>query len=98
MMLKRSAPILAGFALLALAQDVVFRVTTTLVQIDAVVTDSKGRAVTDLTAGDFEVMEDGKARPVNYASYVRVTTAPVNTAVEEHKLRRRTAVSLEPPV
>ena len=36
--------------------DVVFRVTTTLVQVDAVVTDSKGHYVTDLTPDDFAVL------------------------------------------
>lgn len=50
----------------------VFSVTTTLVQIDAVVTDSKGRYVTDLAPSDFEVFEDGKPQPITNFSYVQI--------------------------
>jgi len=52
--------------------EVVFSVTTTLVQVDAVVTDSKGHYVTDLTADDFAVFEDGKPQKITNFSYVRV--------------------------
>lgn len=55
-------------------ETAVFSVTSTLVQIDAVVTDSKGRHVTDLTAADFEVLEDGKPQKLTHFSYVQ--TAP----------------------
>lgn len=37
-------------------EDVV-RIDTNLVQVDAVVTDAKGRPVTDLQAEDFEILE-----------------------------------------
>lgn len=40
-------------------QDVV-RITTNLVQIDAIVTDKSGNQVTNLTANDFELLQDGK--------------------------------------
>src|SRR5262245_29640704 len=39
------------------AQDVV-RITTQLVQVDAVVTDKNGKHVEDLTEGDFELLVD----------------------------------------
>ncbi len=58
----------------------VFRVTTTLVQIDAVVTDSKGRQVTTLQPDDFEVVVDGKPQKITHFSYVNVVpeaTGPV---------------------
>jgi VWFA-related protein len=55
-------------------EPAVFTVTSTLVQVDAVVTDSKGRHVTDLTAADFEVFEDGKPQKLTHFSYVQ--TAP----------------------
>src|SRR5829696_6942841 len=42
------------------AQPPVFRGGTNLVQVDAIVTDSDGRPLTDLTAADFEVFDDGK--------------------------------------
>jgi VWFA-related protein len=56
------------------APDVVFSVTTTLVQVDAVVTDSKGHYVTDLTPGDFAVFEDGQPQKIANFSYVSVYT------------------------
>ena len=52
----------------------VFTVTSTLVQADAVVTDSKGRYVTDLKADDFEIYQDGKLQNVTHFSYVLVTS------------------------
>jgi len=57
----------------AMAEKAVFRVTASLVQIDAVVTDRKGRQVAGLSAADFEILADGKAQPITYFSYVRVT-------------------------
>ena len=50
----------------------VFSVTATLVQVDAVVTDGKGRNVADLTPGDFEVSVDGKPQTLTHFSYVHV--------------------------
>lgn len=55
--------------------DVVFKVTTTLVQVDAVVTDSKGHYVTGLTADDFAIFEDGKPQKITNFSYVKVGSA-----------------------
>jgi VWFA-related protein len=53
--------------------EAVFTVTSTLVQVDAVVTDSKGNHITDLTPQDFQVFEDGKLQKLTHFSYVRVT-------------------------
>src|SRR5215210_7323815 len=50
-------------------EDVV-RITTNLVQFDAVVTDKAGRQVTDLRAEDFEVLEDGKPQQITNLAYV----------------------------
>jgi VWFA-related protein len=49
-------------------QDVV-RITTNLVQVDAVVTKN-GKQVTDLTAEDFDLFEDGKPQKITHFSYV----------------------------
>ena len=50
------------------------RISVDLVQIDAVVTDSRGRHVTDLTAADFEVLEDGKPQTLSAFTYVPAGT------------------------
>jgi VWFA-related protein len=41
-----------------------FRSTTEIVAIDAFVTNSQGRFVSDLSKSDFAIMEDGQPRPV----------------------------------
>src|SRR5689334_5117463 len=50
------------------SQDVV-KITTNLVQIDAVVTKD-GKAVTDLQPGDFEIYEDNKPQAITNFSYI----------------------------
>ncbi len=50
-------------------QDSVVRITTNLVQVDAVVTKD-GRVVTDLTASDFVISEDGRPQTITHFSYV----------------------------
>lgn len=54
--------------------DEVVRITTNLVQVDAVVTDDKGRAVTDLRPEDFEILED--ARPQVITNFSFISSAP----------------------
>src|SRR3989442_15771892 len=51
-----------------------FRVAVEIVSIDAVVTDRHGQVVRDLTAADFEVLQDGKWQKVTFAQFVPVTT------------------------
>ena len=59
-----------------------FRVAVDIVSIDAVVTDRNGDVVRDLTAADFEVLQDGKKQKVTFAEFVAVTAgaAPVVAA------------------
>ena len=45
-----------------------FRAATRLVQVSVVVHDKDGRAVPDLTRGDFTLFEDGKAQPIQIFS------------------------------
>ena len=52
------------------SENEVVRVTTNLVQIDAVVTDKDGKQVTDLRAEDFEILEDKQPQPITAFSYV----------------------------
>src|SRR6185436_10268392 len=44
-----------------------FRVAVDVVAIDAVVTDRNGEVVRDLTAADFEVLQNGKRQKVTFA-------------------------------
>ncbi|MCA1566225.1 MAG: VWA domain-containing protein [Acidobacteria bacterium] len=56
--------------------DDVVRITTNLVQVDAVVVDKKGKQVTDLTADDFEIFEDKRPQKLTNFSYVLNESAP----------------------
>lgn len=53
-----------------------FRVAVDIVSIDAVVTDRNGNVVRDLTAADFEVVQNGKRQKVTFAEFVPVAVAP----------------------
>jgi VWFA-related protein len=48
----------------------VVRITTNLVQFDAVAADKKGQQVTDLRPEDFEVTVDGRRQPITNFSYI----------------------------
>src|SRR5215831_3587476 len=48
----------------------VIRITVNLVQVDAVVTDSKGKPVTNLKKEDFVILQDGKPQVITNFSYV----------------------------
>jgi VWFA-related protein len=63
-----------------ISSDDVVRITANLVQIDAVVTDSKGRQITDLTDQDFEILEDGRSQKITNLSYVSIKSSPVATS------------------
>jgi VWFA-related protein len=51
-------------------QKPIFRLSVSLVQLDAVVTDRKGRHVTTLGKDDFEIFQDGRSQQVIAVSYV----------------------------
>jgi VWFA-related protein len=78
--------------------DEVVRITTNLVQVDAVVTDRDGRQVTNLSAEDFEILENGKPRQVTNFSYVRVAQPTTAPAAEPERPRDRKAAAAVPPV
>jgi VWFA-related protein len=58
----------------------IFRLSVSLVQLDAVVTDRGGRHITTLGPQDFEVYQDGHPQPVIAASYVEVPDDWVDTS------------------
>ena len=63
------------------APDDVVRITTNLVQIDAVVTDKSGNPIKDLSASDFEVFQDGKPQKIVSVSYFN-TEVPKRTGLQ----------------
>ncbi|MGA3097184.1 MAG: VWA domain-containing protein [Bryobacteraceae bacterium] len=58
----------------------VIRIDVNMVQVDAVVTDSKDRRVTGLQAADFEILQDGKPQIITNFSYVSTKPAGGGTA------------------
>jgi VWFA-related protein len=51
-------------------EDVV-RITTNLVQVDAIVTDQDGKQVTDLRPEEIQIYEDGRPQKVTHFSYIK---------------------------
>src|SRR5215471_6368867 len=60
--------------------DDVVRISVTLVQIDAVVTDQRGRHITDLKPEDFELLEDNRRQRITNFSYVNAQPAKSESA------------------
>lgn len=81
-------------------QEEVVRISTNLVQVDAVVTDKNGQPVTDLQADDFQILEDGRAQDITNFSYVRnlnpTTPPPVASETNKNKLPPPPPVRLRP--
>ena len=75
----------------------VFTVTSTLVQVDAVVTDSKGRHITNLTPEDFQVFEDGRLQKLTNFSYVQVAPGEAPDLRAERVRPARQVPSALPP-
>src|SRR5437588_9254997 len=76
-------------------EDVV-RITTNLVQFDAVVTDKKGNPVTDLRPEDFEVYANGRKQPVTNFSYISVEAGGPTTTSPTPRPADKTAPHIPP--
>jgi VWFA-related protein len=57
-------------------QTPTFRAGVNFVRVDAIVTDRRGAAITDLSQGDFEVTEDGRPQAIESFKLVQVDGAP----------------------
>ena len=77
------------------APDTVIRIRVNLVQVDAVVTDSKDKPATDLKAQDFEILQDGKAQVITNFSYI--STAPAGPPVAPRAAQSKTGPPGPPP-
>jgi VWFA-related protein len=58
------------------APDDVVRISTSLVQTDVVVTDKNDQAITDLTADDFKLTENGKRQELQFVQFVSADQSP----------------------
>src|SRR6476620_136473 len=56
------------------AEDTV-KISTSLIQMDVVVTDKDKKPVTDLGIGDFQVFQDGKLQTITSLTYVNAATS-----------------------
>src|SRR5437763_7000007 len=72
----------------------VVRITTNLVQVDAVVTDSKGKLVTDLKPEEIEIFEDGRKQKITHFS---LSLEPAS-ATAEPEAKSKPAVTNAPPL
>src|SRR5438132_7534387 len=54
----------------------VVRITTNLVQVDAVVTDKSGKVVTDLKPEEVQIFEDGRQQKITHFTYYVAESAP----------------------
>jgi VWFA-related protein len=74
-----------------------FHVSVDRVQIGAVVTDSKGRPVTDLGIGDFSVQDGGKAQQLTACEYIRLATPEAAAQPAPRRRGRQDPLALPPP-
>jgi len=66
--------------------DDVVKISTTLIQLDVTVTDSKGKVVQGLKPEDFEIYENGEKQQITNLSFiasVKEKTEPVKTPTEK---------------
>ena len=72
----------------------VVRITTNLVQVDAVVTDSAGRQVSDLKPEEFEITEDDRPQTITNFSYVYIN--PTNSTPAQPTVTAAAAAGVRP--
>jgi VWFA-related protein len=65
--------------------DDVVRISTNLIQVDAVVTDKNGKQVIDLKAEDFEILQNGSKQEITNFSYITVASPTTEAAKETGK-------------
>lgn len=69
-------------------KDDVVRITTNLVQVDAVVTKN-GKQVLDLKAEDFEIFQDGRKQTITSFGYISNVPSPTTSSTPDAKVAER---------
>ena len=78
-------------------EDVV-RITTNLVQVDAVVTDKNGKPVTDLRPEEIRISEDGRPQTVTNFSYIVADSSSSISPAKRAAVTDKTAPPVPPVV
>ena len=79
------------------SEEETVKITTNLVQVDAVVTDKDGKPVADLQPEELQILEDDKPQKITNLSYVTLDSVGVAKPAEPAKPFDKNAV-LTPPV
>ena len=77
--------------------DNVIRITVNLVQVDAVVMDSKDKPVTDLRKEDFVILQDGKSQVITNFSFINTKEGVVRSTPAKPAPVVKGAKALPPP-
>jgi VWFA-related protein len=77
----------------------VVKISTTLIQLDVIVTDKKGNQVTDLKPEDFEIYENGKKQDISNFSYISLSSngQPTDYQVSKQTPKKTDKQSVPPP-
>ena len=86
-----------GFQQQGPPQETVIRISVDLVQVDAVVTNSKDEPVTDLKAEDFIILQDGKPQEITNFSFIRVADSPKPAVSRKMPAEKGKEQPLPPP-
>nr|MBA3950130.1 VWA domain-containing protein [Acidobacteriota bacterium] len=78
------------------SQQPTFRGGARFVRVDVYPTDGEGRPIAGLTAGDFEVLEDGKPQTIDTFEFVRVEPEPDVARVDPDSQTEGEALAKDP--
>src|SRR5215217_6913344 len=64
----------------------VVRITTNLVQVDAVITDKSGKPITDFKAEELQLFENDRAQKITHFSYIPGNTTSALPKIPDNKM------------
>src|SRR5260221_9215944 len=74
------------------AENDVVKISTNLIQVDVTVTDSKGKVVTDLKPGDFEIYENGEKQKISHFSFISAIQQSAETKEQKGEQLAKDAI------